>query len=80
LNILHGPTHLADAGFLSLCTLQGEGQICVFLKFWRTHTPTSILLRTALAWTQYQSGISSPILSDVDADLPHLEPRFIPSL
>jgi hypothetical protein len=52
----------------------------MFLKFWRTNTPTSILLRTALAWTQYQSGISSPILSDVELDLPHLEPRWIPSL
>jgi hypothetical protein len=52
----------------------------MFLKFWRTNTQTSLLLRTALAWTQYQSGISTPILTNVNVELPHLEPRWIPSL
>jgi hypothetical protein len=80
LNILHGPTHLAGSGFLSLYTIQGEGQISMFLKFWRTQTPTSILLRTALAWTQYQSGTGTPLLTDVHPELPHLEPRWLPSL
>jgi hypothetical protein len=80
LSILYGPTHLAGSGFIALYTIQGCGQISQFLKFWHTRTPTSRLLCVALAWTQYQSGVSTPILSQVQTSLPHLELRWLPSL
>jgi hypothetical protein len=79
--IIFGPLHLAGAGLTPLSYLiQGEGQILQFIKFWRTDTPTSRLLRVATAWSQYQSGISSSILENVHTPLPHLEARWLPSL
>jgi hypothetical protein len=78
--IIFGPTYLAGAGFTPLYLLQGEGQILQFLKFWRTDTPTSRLLRIATAWSQYQSGISTSILTNVHTPLPHQEARWLPSL
>jgi hypothetical protein len=78
--VIFGPTHLAGAGFTPLYLLQGEGQILQFLKYWRTDTPTSRLLRIAVSWCQFQAGTSTPILTNVTTHLPHLESRWIPSL
>jgi hypothetical protein len=60
--------------------LQGEGQIQLFIKFWRTQSQASTLLRVALAWVQYQSGQGLPILIDVHTPLPYLTTRWIPAL
>ena len=77
---LFGPRSLAGAGFIPLYLVQGEGQILQFLKFWRTDTPTSRLLRVAVSWFQYQSGLGKPILTHVHQHLPHIESRWLPSL
>jgi hypothetical protein len=79
-SIIFGPKHLAGAGFTPLYLLQGEGQILQFLKFWRTDTPTSRLLRIAQSWFQYQSGLGQSILTNVHQHLPHIESRWLPSL
>jgi len=60
--------------------MQGEGQITLFLKHWRTDTMVSRVLRIALAWSQWQSGLSKSILQDTRTKLPHLESRWIKSL
>jgi hypothetical protein len=78
--IIFGPKKLAGAGFGSLFHLQGEGQILQFLKYWRTDSQTSKLLRVSVSWSQYQAGTSKSILHDVISPLPHLEARWLPSL
>ena len=78
--VIYGPTILAGAGFIGLSTIQGTGQIMLFLKFWRTDCQTSRLLRVALAWAQLSTGTSQPILTDTTTDLPHLKVRWLHSL
>jgi hypothetical protein len=78
--VLYGPRSLGGQGFIRWYTLQGEGQIQLFIKFWRTQSQASTLLRVALAWVQYQSGRSLPILTDVHTTLPYLTARWIPAL
>jgi hypothetical protein len=60
--------------------MQGEGQVTLFLKHWRTDTVVSRVLRIALAWSQWQSGLSTSILQDTYTTLPHLECHWIKSL
>jgi hypothetical protein len=60
--------------------LQGEGQIQLFITFWRTQSQASTLFRVTLAWVQYQSGRGLPILTDVHTPLPYLTARWIPVL
>ena len=60
--------------------LQGEGQVMLFLKHWRTDTIISKMLRMAMAWAQWNAGTSSPILQSPTISLPHLEARWIASL
>jgi hypothetical protein len=38
------------------------------------------MLRIAIAWAQYASGISTPILEDIGTPLPHLESKWILSV
>jgi hypothetical protein len=78
--ILYGPTSLAGGNFTHLYTIQGEGQLQHFMKFWRTESDISHMLRIDLAWCQAQAGISIPILENPTLDLPHLEARWLPSL
>jgi hypothetical protein len=78
--ILYAPTSYAGGGFVHWYTLQGEGQIQQFLKHWRTNTMISRMLRIDLAWSQWQSGLSRPILTATSTPLPHLECRWLRSL
>ena len=78
--VLYGPRLLGGQGFIRWYTLQGEGQTQLFIKFWRTPSQASMLLRVALAWVQYQSGRGLPILTDVHTPLPYLIARWIPAL
>jgi hypothetical protein len=48
--VLHGPRSLGGQGFIRWYTLQGEEQIQLFIKFWRTPSQASMLLQVALAW------------------------------
>jgi hypothetical protein len=75
-----GPKQFAGSGFVRWLTLQGEGQIMLFLKHWQARDNAGRLLRIALAWVQYQSGRGTPILDDVHTSIPYLESRWIPSL
>jgi hypothetical protein len=78
--LLFAPTKMAGGGFIHWSTVQGEGQIQHFLKHWRTHTDISQLLRIALAWTQWQAGIDTSILSDCFTPIDYVECRWILSL
>ena len=60
--VMYASPNYAGAGFLRWQVLQGEGQILLFLKHWRSSTIVSRALHIALAWAQWQAGISNPIL------------------
>jgi hypothetical protein len=79
-SILFGPKFLGGAGFLRWLTLQGEGQILLFIKHWRAYDDAGRLLRVAVAWVQYQSGVGIPIFENPHLHLPYLESRWLPSM
>ena len=60
--------------------LQGEGQLTLFIKHWRTTTIISDMLRMALAWAQWNAGTEKPILRFPQLFVPYLEARWIASL
>lgn len=76
----YAPTSLAGCGLVSWYTLQGTGQILLFLKHWQTNTMVSRILRCALSWCQWQSGLSQPLLTDTRTKIPHVSAKWIPSL
>jgi hypothetical protein len=78
--IVFGPKQFVGSGFVRWLTLQGEGQIMLFLKHWHARDDAGRLLQISLAWVQYQSGRGTPILEDVHTPIPYLEARWILSL
>jgi hypothetical protein len=78
--LMYGHPSLSGGGFIRLYTIQGEGQIQLFLKFWRTQSEISQVLRITLAWCQYQAGTSKPVLEHPKDHIPYLEARWLPSL
>jgi hypothetical protein len=78
--LLFAPTEMAGGGFTHWSTLQSKGQIQHFLKHWRTTTDISSMLRTTLAWSQWQAGISASILSDCHVQVGYIECRWLMSL
>jgi hypothetical protein len=80
LALRYAPLSYGGCGFVRWSTMQGEGQVMLFIKHWRTDTMISITLRVALSWSQWQSGISKPILHNTRIKLPHLECRWLKSL
>jgi hypothetical protein len=74
------PKSYGGCGMIPWKVLQGEGQITLFIKHWRTDTIISKMLRMTLAWAQWIAGTSSPILQSPKTPLPHLEARWIASL
>jgi hypothetical protein len=73
--ILFGPKCLGGEGgvFIRWFTLQGEGQLILFIKHWRVQDAAGHLLPIVVAWVQYQSGVGTPIFSDPHLHLPYLE-------
>jgi hypothetical protein len=80
LEVRHGPKELGGAGFLSLETLQGEGQLLNVLKHLRTNSQVSCVLKSTIGWAQLSAGVREPILAHPSLKLPHLEGRLIPSI
>jgi hypothetical protein len=80
LAVRYGPKELGGAGFLTLETLQGEGQILNVLKHLRTNSNISCVLKSTLAWAQLVAGVREPILEYPSLRLPHLEGRLFPSM
>jgi len=74
------PKWYAGCGMVPWWVLQSEGQLCLFIKHWRTNTMISKTLRITTAWSQWQSGLSEPLLSNTETPLPHLEARWLSSL
>jgi hypothetical protein len=52
----------------------------LFLKHWRANDAAGRLLRIAVAWVQYQSGVGLPIFANPELHIPYLESRWLPSL
>jgi hypothetical protein len=78
--LLFATREYAGGGFVHWDVIQGEGQILLFLKHWRTDTALAAALQIDLAWCQWQSGISQSILVNTTRNLPYLEARWIPSV
>jgi hypothetical protein len=76
-SILFGPRKFGGGGFIRWYVLQGKGQILLFIKHWRCDEDAGRLLRVAVAWVQYQSGLDTPILEDVHTPLSYLEAHCI---
>ena len=79
--ILFGPAPIGGGGFIPLYAVAGAGYVQHFLKHWRTpKEQAGRLVRIVLAWSQYQAGVSYPILHQPDTELPYMQGRFIPAL
>ena len=76
----YAPKWYAGCGMVPWWVLQSEGQLCLFIKHWRTNTMISKTLRISTAWCQWQSGLSMSLLANTDIPLPHLEARWYSSL
>jgi len=69
---------LGGAGFTPLLTIAGAGYIQHFLKHWRTpYEEAGKLLQIVFAWSQFQAGVSYPILAHPEKDLSYIDGRFI---
>ena len=73
--ILFGPLKYGGANFRHLYDQQGLGQITLFLSHWRQNTETGKLLKTAVAWAQYATGMGTPIFDNTTRRIPHLEKK-----
>jgi hypothetical protein len=80
MDIIGRPRAKSLGQLLLLYTMQGEGQIMQFLKFWRTKTDTGKLLQVAVAWLQLHTGVGFSLLDNVTTVIPHLATRWLPSL
>jgi hypothetical protein len=78
--LLFAPKDYAGGGFLHWAIIQGEGQILLFLKHWRTDTDLAAALQINVAWCQWQAGISQSLLMDTTSDIHYLEARWLPAL
>ena len=80
-SILYGPRYLGGCNLFHLYDRQGQAQLDQSLKFWRAEKEEAgQLLRIAVAWAQFNAGISAGIFDDVWTQLPHLESRLLASL
>jgi hypothetical protein len=80
LDVRCGPKELGESAFLTLETLQGEGQILNVLKHFCTQSNISCVLKSTLGWAQFTSGVQEAILAHRSIHLPHLEGRLFPSM
>ena len=78
--LIYAPTELGGAGFISWYSLQGVGQVQLFLKHWRTNSPISKVLCIDVAWSKWQEGFGHSILGEPQVSLPWLECRWLRSL
>ena len=79
--LLYGPTTYGGAGMIPWSVLQGEGQILNFLKYWRSSDSlVTPILKIALSWFQYQTGVGFPILQFPQRRIPSVDSRYLPSL
>jgi len=74
------PKSFAGCGMIPWKVLQGEGQLSLFVKHWRTNSIISDMLRMALSWAQWNAGTRISILHDTQSPIPYLEARWISSL
>ena len=76
-----GPLLWGGASFFHLYDFQGFGQISYFIKHWRSpNTHPGRMLRIAVSWLQFCSGIGTSVFTDVDLPLTFLERNWLTSL
>ena len=68
---------MGGGGFIPLNTVAGAGYVSHFLKFFRSpQEDAGKLIRITLAWTQYQSGMPFPILTQPWTPIHYVSGRF----
>ena len=81
LPIRGGPKELGGAGFYAILNIIGAARVQHFLKNWRTPwEDIGKALRITMAWTQYTSGVSYPILTNTSQDFSYIKERTILSV
>jgi hypothetical protein len=79
--VIYGVQQWGGAAFTHLYDTQGYGQIAQFIKSWCSpHTHQGKMLRIALYWAQYCTGVSFPILETTNIPLHQVEAEWILSL
>ncbi len=78
--ILYGPLQYGGANFRHIYHQQGLGQLTLCLRHWRQQTVAGQLLKNVVAWAQFTTGMSSPILELPSVHLPRLESKWLASL
>ena len=79
--ILFGSTKYGGANFRHLYSIQGEGQLQLFLKYWRSPTTQAgQVLRISVAWFQSAAGISRPVFEDVTTPLAYSDSKWLLSI
>ena len=79
--IIFGSTKYGGANFRHLYSIQGAGQVQLFLKFWRTPlSQAGKLLRISVSWLQLAAGISSPIFEAVNPSIAYCDSKWLLSL
>ena len=79
--IIFGSTRYGGANFRHLYTVQGAGQIHVFLRYWRSpSTQAGQLLRICVAWLQISAGVSFSVFQDVDTPINHTDSLWMISI
>eukprot|EP00957_Ditylum_brightwellii_P133851 10206176-Ditylum_brightwellii.AAC.1 len=71
--IRDGLAELAGAAMTHLIGIQGTEQVKMFLKYTRSDSQATQLVKIAVAWAQYQYGWHESILTNVTTVLPHFE-------
>ena len=78
--ILYGPLQYGGANFRHLHDQQGLGQLNLFMRHWRQDNEAGKLLKVAVAWSHYATGMGKSLFEDTSTPLPHLEAKWIASL
>ena len=79
--IIFGSTRYGGANFRHLYTMQGAGQLQVFLRFWRLpSTQAGQLLRISVAWLQVATGVSFSVFQDVSTSITYSDSLWLMSI
>ena len=79
--IIFGSTTYGGANFRHLYSIQGAGQVQMFLKYWRTpNTQIGQLLRICVAWFQLSAGVSYPVFEEVNLSLDYTDSLWLLSM
>ena len=79
--IIFGSTQYGGTNFRHLYTMQGAGQLQIFLQYWRSpNTQAGQLLRISVAWLQISVGVSFSLFHDVHTPITYSDSLWLISV